>query len=129
CSCEVTVPNSAGGPPAIDTCIFSLPTSTKAARGSSTANSLIQVLMSSCCPFWCEAPPRAQPRFEIANLSNGKRNARQNVQSPAIGANLMAGQPSAPEDHAATLLQAEPAATIPCSWSMCSAGFGAGGSW
>src|SRR5437868_2001273 len=102
------MPNSAGGPPAIDTCIFSLPTSTKAARGSSTATSLIQALMFFCCPFWCEAPPRAQPRFEIANLSNGKRNARQNVQSPAIGANLMAGQPSAPEDHAATLLQAEP---------------------
>src|SRR5437763_17219114 len=64
--------------------------------------------MFFCCPFWCEAPPRAQPRFEIANLSNGKRNARQNVQSPAIGTNLMAGQPSAPEDDAATLLPAEP---------------------
>lgn len=64
--------------------------------------------MSFCCPFWCEVPPRAQPRFEIANLSNGKRNARQNVQSHAIGTNLMAGQPSAPEDHAATLLLAEP---------------------
>src|SRR5258708_4761488 len=58
--------------------------------------------------FWREVPTRARSRFEIANLSNGKRNARQNVQSPAIGANLMAGQPSAPEDHAATLLQAEP---------------------
>jgi hypothetical protein len=62
----------------------------------------------SLCPFWFEVPPRAQPRFEIANLSNGKRNARQNVQSHAIGTNLMAGQPSAPEDHAATLLPAEP---------------------
>lgn len=62
----------------------------------------------SLCPFWFEVPPRAQPRFEIANLSNGKRNARQNVQSHAIGTNLMAGQPSAPEDHAATLLLAEP---------------------
>src|ERR1700682_3197866 len=41
CNCEVTVPNSSGGPPAIDTYICSLPTSTNAACGSRTGKSLI----------------------------------------------------------------------------------------
>jgi hypothetical protein len=41
----------------------------------------------------------------------------------------MAGQPSAPEDHAATLLQAEPRSHDTVFMVRVQPGFGAGGSW
>jgi hypothetical protein len=77
------------------------------------------------------AKPRQKPdrAFEIANLSNGKRNARQNVQLPSIGTNLMAGQQSAPEDYAATLHLAEPRRHATMFMVRVQRRFGAGGSW
>ena len=55
CNCEVTVPNTAGGPPAIETYICSLPTSTNAAWESRTGKSLIPHLHIASMKLRCLA--------------------------------------------------------------------------
>src|SRR5437867_7189208 len=45
CNSVVKVPKTSGGPPAMETCICSLPTSTKAASGSRTARLILLVVI------------------------------------------------------------------------------------
>src|SRR5206468_3315892 len=95
----------------------SLPTSTKAARGSTTNNLVIESLHSSHDQTPCHKPDRV---LRKTNLSNGKLSSpkcalvRDRNQSRNRAVN-------APEERAATLLGQKRRSTIyPCSWSVCS---------
>src|SRR4051812_9117669 len=74
------------------TCLSEVEAFDHHAPGSNTAKSLIRPPILSAVHSGAKSRQKPDRLFEIANLSNGKRNARQNVQSQAIGTNLMAGQ-------------------------------------
>src|ERR1700676_2313461 len=74
CSCDVTVPNTFGSSPPMETCICSMPTSTNAASGSSTGNFLDMVTLRIEIAMRAAAPSPVTST-ETTNLSGGKQSS------------------------------------------------------
>ena len=74
CSCEVTVPNTAGRLPPTETCMCSLPTSTNAASGSSIGSACNMMSLHIGIPQ-CARRPWPGHVTGRTNLSSGKQSS------------------------------------------------------
>ena len=109
CSCDVTVPNTIGSSPATDTCMCSLPTSTNAARGSSTVRVFMTHLRVKLHTARGDAGPVASRGMQISPAGS---KAHQNVRLIATRTSLPCRQSNltldAPKGQSATLPAATP---------------------
>src|SRR5215204_350084 len=98
CNSMVTVPKTSGGPPAMDTYIASLPTSTKPARGSRTGRVVLIILISSGWTLkarWSSGEDKSSQR-------ENPLGPHQNAQKSTIGTSLSTGHKAPKDDNGHT---------------------------